>query len=182
MKFRILLLATIFSSTGPAMAADPQLKPGQWETTVHMQMAGMPQLTAEQIAQMKQLGIDTSILSGQPTVMQQCITPEQASLQKPIEPSANPDDQCSVKNYKKSGKTVSGDMVCNGDLKAQGNFEMTVDSNTSYKGKSAPDGSRPSAMPALRRRPDAYATGTHTARAGIRLSQGLPHHDPAWRD
>ncbi len=140
MKSRILILATTLLSASPAMAADPQLKPGQWETTVHMQMAGMPQLTAEQIAQMKQLGIDTSILSGQPTVMQQCITPEQASLQKPIEPSANPDDQCSIKNYKKSGKTVSGDMVCTGDLKAQGRFEMTIDSNTSYKGKWAMKG------------------------------------------
>lgn len=135
MKLRILLLAITFSSAGPAIAADAQLKPGQWETTIQMQMAGMPQLTAEQITQMKQLGIEMPFLNGQPTVMQQCITPEQASLQKPIEPSANPDDQCTIRNYKKSGKTVSGDMVCNGDLKAQGRFEMTVDSDTSYKGK-----------------------------------------------
>lgn len=135
MKFRSLLLTGIFAVAAPAMAADPQMKPGQWETTVNMQMAGMPQLTAEQIAQMKQLGVDIPFLSGQPTIIQQCITPEQASLQKPIEPSANPNDQCSIKNYKKSGKTVSGEMLCNGDLKAQGRFEMTVISDTSYKGK-----------------------------------------------
>jgi len=134
MKFRILLLAILFAGTNPAIAADAQLKPGQWETTIQMQMAGMPQLTVEQITQMKQLGIEMSFLNGQPTVMQQCITPEQASLQKPIAPSANPDDQCTIRNYKKSGKTVSGDMVCNGDLKAQGRFEMTVDSDTSYRG------------------------------------------------
>jgi hypothetical protein len=135
MKFRILLFAFAVAVTIPAMAADPELKPGLWETKVHMQMTGMPQLTAEQIAQMKQMGIEMPFLSGQPTTIQQCITPEQASLQKPIEPSAKPEDQCTVRNYKKSGKTVSGDMVCNGDLKAQGHFEMTVNSNTSYKGK-----------------------------------------------
>ncbi len=147
MKSRILLLATVFAIAIPAMAADPELKPGQWETTIHMQMAGMPQLTTEQIAQMKQLGIDTSILSGQPTVMQQCITPEQASLQKPLDLSSNTDQQCVIKNYKKSGKTVSGDMVCNGDLKAQGHFEMTVDSNTSYKGKWALKGMTKEGLP-----------------------------------
>jgi len=74
-------------------------------------------------------------LSGKPTIVPQCITPEQASLKKPIDTSSNPDDQCSIKNYKQTGKSVSGDMVCSGDLKAKGRFEMTVNSETSYKGK-----------------------------------------------
>lgn len=129
-----LLLCTLACST-PALANSAELKPGQWSMSVSMQMAGMPQLSADQLAQMKQLGVDLPMLSGKPTVVPQCITPEQAALKKPITPTQNPDDQCSVQNYRQSGKTVSGDMVCSGDLKAKGHFEMTVTSATSYSGK-----------------------------------------------
>ncbi|HEY8354865.1 MAG TPA: DUF3617 domain-containing protein [Methylophilaceae bacterium] len=135
MRFRILLSASMIAIAGTALAAGPQLKPGQWENQVSMQMAGMPQLSAEQLAQMKQMGIDLPFLSGKPTIIQQCITPEQAALQKPLNPSANPNDMCTIRNYRKSGKTVSGEVVCTGELKAQGRFEMTVESDTSYKGK-----------------------------------------------
>lgn len=135
MKFRLLLLTMTFLNPGQLLAAEATLKPGQWETTVRMQMAGMPQLTPEQIAQMKQLGMEIPFLNEQPSVMQQCITAEQASLKKPLDPSASSDRQCTIQNYKKSGKTVSGDMVCSGELKARGRFEMTVESDTRYQGK-----------------------------------------------
>lgn len=135
MKLRPVLLFTVLASSGLAVAAGAQLMPGQWEMTVAMQMAGMPEVSPEQLAQMKQLGIEMPMLNGKPNVLQQCITPEQASLKKPIDTSSNPNDQCTIKNYKNSGKSVSGDMVCTGDLKAQGRFEMTVASDTRYKGK-----------------------------------------------
>lgn len=135
MKFRLFLLVAALGSSNFAIAAATQLKPGQWEMTINMQMAGMPEISAEQIAQMKQLGIEMPFLNGKPSVFPQCITPEQASLKKPIDTSSNPSDQCTIKNYKQSGKSVSGDMVCTGDLKAKGRFEMTVNSETSYQGK-----------------------------------------------
>lgn len=135
MNPRILLFASILVATPSAQAADPQLKSGQWENMVSMQMAGMPQLSAEQIAQMKQLGVDLPFLSGKPTIIQQCITPEQASMERPINPATNPNDMCSLTSYKKSGNTVTGEMTCKGDLKAKGRFEMTMESDTSYKGK-----------------------------------------------
>ena len=135
MKLRLILPLAILTGSTIAHAADAQLKPGQWNMNIHMQMEGMPQLTDEQIIQMKQMGIDIPFLSGKPTVMPQCITPEQATLKKPIDTSSNPDDQCVIKNYKKSGNSVTGDMVCTGDLKAQGRFEMIVNSETSYSGK-----------------------------------------------
>ena len=47
MKFRLLLLTMTFLNPGQLLAAEATLKPGQWETTVRMQMAGMPQLTPE---------------------------------------------------------------------------------------------------------------------------------------
>ena len=134
MKLQPIILLLTAMIAAPALAAT-QFKPGQWNMSINMQMAGMPQLSPEQLAQMKEMGIDMPFLSGKPTIVPQCITPEQASLKKPIDTSSNPDDQCSIKNYKQTGKSVSGDMVCSGDLKAKGRFEMTVNSETSYKGK-----------------------------------------------
>lgn len=129
----IIFIATAIIAT-PASAAT-QLKPGQWNMSINMQMAGMPQLSADQLAQMKEMGIDVPFLSGKPTIVPQCITPEQATLKQPIDTSSSPNDQCSIKNYKQTGKSVTGDMVCTGDLKAKGRFEMTVNNETSYKGK-----------------------------------------------
>lgn len=140
MKSLLPLLLCALACSVPALANSAELKPGQWNMSVNMQMAGMPQLSADQLAQMKQLGIDLPMLSGKPTVIPQCITPEQATLKQPVNPTQNPDDQCSVQNYRQSGKVVSGDMVCSGDLKARGHFEMTVTSATSYSGKWTPQG------------------------------------------
>jgi hypothetical protein len=134
MKLQSVTLLVSIMIAVPALAAT-QLKPGQWNMLISMQMAGMPQLSPEQLAQMKEMGIDMPFLSGKPTIVPQCITPEQASLQQPIDTSSNANDLCTIKNYKQSGKSVSGDMICTGDLKAKGRFEMTVNSETSYKGK-----------------------------------------------
>lgn len=135
MKSPLVWLLVILVSPSLAIAAGAQLKPGQWEMSITMQMAGMPEIGPEQIAQMKQLGIEIPMFSSKPSVIQQCITQEQASLKKPIDTASNPNDQCSIKNYKNSGKSVSGDMVCTGEMKAQGRFEMTVASDISYRGK-----------------------------------------------
>ncbi|MDP2247954.1 MAG: DUF3617 domain-containing protein, partial [Nitrosomonadales bacterium] len=97
--------------------------------------------------QMRQMGIDVSLLGGQPTIIPQCITPEQATLNKPIDISSSTDEQCTIKNYQKSGKSVSGDMVCTGDLNANGRFDMTVNSDTSYSGKWALKGVTKEGLP-----------------------------------
>lgn len=135
MKPRLLILPLLLISSAFAFATEVQLKPGQWEMTVEMQMAGMPQLSLDQIEQMHQMGIDVSFLSGKPTVIPQCITPEQATLKKPIDLSSSTNGQCALKNYKHAGKSVSGDMVCTGELNANGRFDMTVNNDTSYSGK-----------------------------------------------
>lgn len=131
--FRLTLITAALLSPALANAAD-QLKPGQWDMTVSMQMKGMPQISAADMAEMKKMGIQVPFAGGEPIHVQQCMTAEQASLKQPINTS-QPNDGCKVQNYKHSGKTVTGDMVCTGDLKANGKFEMTVNSDTSYAGK-----------------------------------------------
>ena len=55
-----------------------ELKPGQWDMTMDMKMKNMPKMSAEDLAAMKQMGVQIPGMGG-PMKMQQCITPEQAS-------------------------------------------------------------------------------------------------------
>ena len=120
---------SVFASS--SMAAD-QLKPGQWDMSVNMKMKNMPEMSAEDLAAMKQMGIKMPGM-GEPMRMQQCITPEQASMKEAINPSG--DANCTVKNYKQKGNTVTGDLVCTGEMKATGKFETTMNGDTAYHSK-----------------------------------------------
>lgn len=116
-----------------SMATD-QLKPGQWDITVNVQMKDMPQISAEDMAEMKRIGIQMPMGGDEPMHIQQCITPEQASLSQPVNPSQGKDG-CTIKNYKHSGNKASGEMVCAGDMKGTGKFNMTLNGDTSYASK-----------------------------------------------
>ena len=114
-----------------AMAADG-LKPGQWDMSVNMKMKNMPEMSAEDMAAMKQMGIKMPGM-GEPMHVQQCVTPEQASMKQPINPAG--DQNCTVKNTKQKGNTVTGDLVCTNGMKATGKFETTMNGNTGYHSK-----------------------------------------------
>jgi hypothetical protein len=131
-NLKLISFAIALTLSFSAHAAE--LKPGQWDMAVTMEMKGMPQISAADMAEMKKMGIQIPFAGGEPIHVQQCITPEQATLKQPIDTS-QANDGCKVQNYKHSGKKVTGDMVCTGDLKAKGKFEMTVNSDTSYNGK-----------------------------------------------
>jgi hypothetical protein len=113
------------------LAAD-QLKPGQWEMSINTKMKNMPEMSAEDLAAMKQMGINMPGM-GEPMRVQQCITPEQATMKEAINPAG--DQNCTVKNYKQKGNTVTGDLVCTGDMQATGKFETTMAGNTGYHSK-----------------------------------------------
>jgi hypothetical protein len=131
--FRIIALTLGLALFTLVSAAADQLKPGQWDMTVNMHMANMPQMSAEDMAQMKEMGIKMPMGGGAPMHVQQCINPEQASLKQPMSPQGNQD--CVTKNYRHSGNTASGEMVCTGEMKATGKFEMTLNGDTSYSSK-----------------------------------------------
>ena len=87
------LLIAAFTLPSTALALN-EIKPGQWQTSVQMQ--GMPAISAEQLEQLRQFGIELPV-SGNAIVTQQCITPEQAKLKQPLLPQT--EDGCSVRNY-----------------------------------------------------------------------------------
>ncbi|WP_263144257.1 DUF3617 domain-containing protein [Pseudomonas sp. RIT-PI-AD] len=114
-----------------ALAAEPgQIRPGQWDLTLKMNIAGMPQLTPAQVAQMKQLGIQVPV-GGQSMTSGQCIAPEQASLDNAV---ANFKGQngCSIQNYKRVGNRATGNLICS---QGKGTFDMQLDSPTAYHGR-----------------------------------------------
>ncbi len=131
--FKVIVLASGLAACVVASAADGRLKPGQWDMAISMQMPDMPKMSAAQLAKMKKMGIQMPF-GGDPMHIQHCMTPEQASMKQPVNISQGKDG-CIVKNYQHSGNTASGNMVCTGDIKGTGKFEMTLNSDTSYTSK-----------------------------------------------
>lgn len=123
-----LLACALLTTALPALAIE-QIRPGQWETSVTIQ--GLPAIAADQLEQLRQFGIELP-LGGNAIMTQQCITPEQASLKQPLLPQT--EDGCSVRNYQHSGNKVTGDVSCNGLVKGNGRFDMTLLSDSAFQG------------------------------------------------
>lgn len=111
-------------------AANP-IRSGQWETTIKMNMHNMPQLSEEQLSQLEGFGIELPI-GNKPLYTLQCITPEQAKLENPMLPPNG--EGCAIKNYRRQGNRVAGDMVCTGSIQATGRFDMLIKSDTAFQG------------------------------------------------
>jgi hypothetical protein len=121
-------LVLIAASTASAS----QGKPGLWEFTTTMNFAeGGPQIPPEQLEKMKQMGINLPF--GKPVTTQVCVTPQMASREEPMTPS-RPQDQCQMKNMNKSSNSVSADLVCSGENKGDGHFQVNYASNAAYSG------------------------------------------------
>ena len=128
----LLLIGVLAPMVLPAYAAD-HLKPGQWEVAVKVSQKGGPQIPPEQLEQMKKMGISVPF-GGQAIMTSQCITPEMASSDKPFASDEGDPNRCQVTNYKRVGGKATGEMVCTGDFKGRGAFEMNMDSDTEYHG------------------------------------------------
>jgi hypothetical protein len=128
-----LFVAGVLSAMAlPAYAAD-HLKPGQWEVAVKVSQKGGPQIPPEQLEQMKKMGISLPF-GGQAIMTSQCITPEMASSDKPFANDERDPNKCQLTNYKRVGGRATGEMVCTGEFKGKGAFEMTMDTETEYHG------------------------------------------------
>ena len=129
----LLFLAGVLAPVAlPAHASD-HLKPGQWEVAVKVSQKGGPQIPPEQLDQLKKMGISVPF-GGQAIMTSQCITPEMASSDKPFATDERDPNKCQVIDFKRVGGKATGEMVCTGDFKGRGAFEMNMDSDTEYHG------------------------------------------------
>ena len=114
MKLRTLALAILVLALAlPTFAADAKspMKPGKWQVTMKMEMAGMPAAMP-------------------PTTFTNCVTKEEAENPQP--PKRN-DQNCEVTNYKLDGSTVTWSIKCTGKVEATGEGKMTF-KDDAYEG------------------------------------------------
>lgn len=125
-----------------AASASVHRKPGLWETTMQMKFTkGGPQIPPDQLAKMQQMGIKLPFMGGEPTTVQNCLTPEQAARED--HPDTGRGD-CKMENQNWSGNTFSGDMICHGrEGDMHGHFSGTASGDTAFTGTSTMAGSSP---------------------------------------
>lgn len=107
-------------------------KAGLWNVTVSIEGAGMPQVSPEDIARMQAMGIqmpDRNTIS-----TQHCMTAAEVNSDRLSSGSAA-QQGCTMTGTKTSGHTLSGDMVCNGNLKGEGHMTLDYDKPEHYTGK-----------------------------------------------
>ena len=110
MKLRNLtLFALVCALVVPAYAAGPA-KAGKWQTTMEMEMEGMP-------------------MKMPPTTFTHCVTKEQAENAESAIPKSSKDSGCTFTDVKVDGNTVSWKMTC----EKQG---MTGTGTATYSGDS----------------------------------------------
>jgi hypothetical protein len=145
-----LLLAAWLSMAGAAHAQ--KITPGLWEHTVTMKMSGgamdaamaqarehMDRMPPEQRKRVEEMMARNGgpsmaggmgMMSGKPTVMKVCITPEQAARDEI--PQSDPN--CQTTSKERSGKTLKFKFSCTGERQATGEGEFTLISDKEHKG------------------------------------------------
>jgi hypothetical protein len=117
----------------PLVALAAHGKAGLWESTVTMNMAGMPQMpqmSPEQMAQMNAMGVHMP--TAHTVTTQHCMTPQEVAQDTP--PTPRSAKECAVSQVKITGHTYSADMTCSGEMEGQGHVSVTYDSDEHYAG------------------------------------------------
>jgi hypothetical protein len=96
-------------------------KAGLWNAAMTMQLASAPQIPPEALAQMRALGIAIPGMGGAPIRTQVCMSPEQAAANSPPPPQ----NGCRNQNIQVNGNTITGELVCTGEMSGTGTFTFT---------------------------------------------------------
>ena len=118
MTTRLAVVLTLLGVSAVALIAQGGMRPGRWETTMRMEMAGSP-------VQMP------------PMKATRCVTPEQAkdpsSLNSDPSGGRGGKSDCKVSDQKMSGNTMSWKIACTSPDAMTGTGEMTF-ADDSYTG------------------------------------------------
>lgn len=131
---KILRACALAACLVPVAALAGQGKAGLWEISTQINMgAAMPEIPPEQMEMMKKMGIKMPGPGGDPIVIKQCITKEQAERDEP--PKVQKDDSgCKTANVNKSSKGMTADMVCDGRMKGKGTVKVNYHGSDQYSG------------------------------------------------
>ena len=118
MTTRLAVVLTLLGVSAVALIAQGGMRPGRWETTMQMEMAGSP----VQMPPMKQT---------------RCVTPAEAKdpslLQSGPPGGRGGKNDCKVSDQKMSGNTISWKIACTSPDAMTGTGEMTF-ADDSYTG------------------------------------------------
>lgn len=109
------LVAAVCLSGSSLFAADGPRRDGKWETTMRMEMPGLP---------IKLPPVKTVV----------CVTKEDAENPDKSVPKASNDSSCKVYDHKVDGQTVSWKFKCEGKKASSGEGTITYEEN-SYAGE-----------------------------------------------
>lgn len=127
-----ILMLSLLSASAVALAAG-QMKPGLWEMTMKSDaFKNMPKIPPQQMEQMRKMGVTVPNMQNGGIVQKVCITRQM------VERDGTPqmlqtESGCESKNFKTSGNSYSGDIVCTGpDLKGEGKVKGVFSGNESF--------------------------------------------------
>jgi hypothetical protein len=128
MKTLKLAWAALLAASVCVAAHAQTSKPGLWEITSNMKMAGAPQIPPDTLAKMKAQGIKVPGLDGQQTHIKMCVTPEM------VEKFGGPEPQtragCTLENVQRSGNGMSAELVCTGQTNGKATITATRSDST----------------------------------------------------
>jgi hypothetical protein len=123
----------LIASSGAALAM--HVKPGLWQVSVKIDMPGMPQLSPDQLAKMKALGIHVPV-GGDAITTTHCVTAAEATMDKMPDMGRAHSKECTIQNMSMTGGGMSADMVCTGKMQGRsGHIAFHVDSPEHYSGR-----------------------------------------------
>jgi hypothetical protein len=135
MRKTTMLMFAMLATSGASMAAG-QMKPGLWEMSMKSDamtnaMKNMPKMSAEQIEQMKKMGVT---LPSQDGVMKSKVCISKQMAERDEAPRMDQKDTgCQSKNYQRSGNGYSVDIICDGpNMKGTGKATGTFSGNESF--------------------------------------------------
>lgn len=136
MKMRIVLSSAcaLIAASASSGALAMHAKPGEWQVSLKMDMAGVPQIPPAQLAKMRAMGIHVP-MGGDTVTVTHCMTPSEAAMDNiPAMPREH-QKYCTMQNLKTSVDGMSADMVCTGKVQGGGHMQVRFDSPEHYAGK-----------------------------------------------
>lgn len=143
MRTELRLAAVLAALVVPVAHAADALKPGLWQVTSRTEMPGMampqmPDIPPEDLARMKQMGIQMPEMGGgQEVTVKHCLTKEDAQRGMPAQ--GKDADRCEVTDFRRQGSTASWKMACKGNPPASGRGSVTYGGSESYSGAATID-------------------------------------------
>lgn len=130
-KTVISILICCAAGSSGAWAAE-KMKPGLWEMSMKSDaFKNMPKMSADQMAQMRKMGVNVPQMQDGAVVSKVCITKEMAERDQA--PMGRNESGCQSKNFQRSGNAYSSDIVCDGpDMKGMGKVKGTFAGDTGF--------------------------------------------------